>query len=74
MNVDHLPEDPTPRLPAGMLDNLMRAQQAVSLLAALTHPVTRLTTVELDHIAAIASYVSEDMDSLLTGIEYAEAV
>jgi len=73
MNAQDLIEDPTPRLPAGMLDNLMRAQQAVSLLAALTHPVTRLDTVELDHIAAVASYVSEDMDSLITGIEYTEA-
>jgi len=73
MNVEDLLEDPTPRLPAGMLDNLMRAQQAVSLLAAVTHPVTRLETVELTQIAALASYVSEDMDSLLTGIEYVEA-
>jgi len=73
MNAQDLIEDPTPRLPAGMLDNLMRAQQALSLIAALTHPVGRPERVDLNHLSALASYASEDMDSLLTGIEYADA-
>jgi len=70
MNVETLPEDVTPRLPAGMLDNLLRAQSALELLAVLDAEAAHLVPgLTLNHTAALASYASEDMDSLLTGIE-----
>jgi len=70
MNVDHLLEDATPRLPAGMLGNLLRAQSALELLAVLdAEAACRVPGLTLNHTAALASYASEDLDSLLTDIE-----
>jgi len=69
MNVEDLLEDTTPRLPAGMHDNLLRAQESIELIALITHQVARLGRIHAGHVSALASYVSEDLDSLLTGIE-----
>jgi len=70
MNVEDLLEDASPRLPAGMFGNLLRAQSALELLAVLnTEAAHRVPGLTLDHTAALASYASEDLDSLLTDIE-----
>jgi len=69
MNVDTLLEDATPRLPAGMRENLLRAQETVELIALITHQVAQLGRIHAGHISALASYVNEDLDSMLTDIE-----
>jgi len=70
MNVEDLiDQNARPSLPYGMMLNFLRAQNTLSALARLNGDAARELGITLDETAAIISYVSEDLDSLLTGID-----
>jgi len=57
------------RLPAALLEPLMRAHAGMQLLALLSDADTRDGRIQLEHTATLARYVSEDMGRILSGIE-----
>jgi len=69
MNVETLPEAPTPCLPAGMHDTLLRVLEALEFIALITREVADDGRIRAEHTATLASYARDDLGHLLTGIE-----